>query len=54
MKNRIEKLRRSFDSLGVDAIYLTSRTSHRYFTKFDKTTLHILYKMVKLLYYEYF
>lgn len=35
MKNRIEKLRRSFDSLGVDAIYLTSRTSHRYFTKFD-------------------
>ena len=35
MKNRIEKLRNRFDTLGVDAIYLTSRTSHRYFTKFD-------------------
>lgn len=35
MKNRINKLRKQFDALGVDAIYLTSRTSHRYFTKFD-------------------
>ena len=35
MQKRIEKLRGSFDSLGVDAIYLTSRTSHRYFTKLD-------------------
>lgn len=35
MKNRINKLREKFDALGVDGIYLTSRTSHRYFTKFD-------------------
>ena len=35
MKSRISKLREQFDTLGVDAIYLTSRTSHRYFTKFD-------------------
>ena len=35
MKDRINSLRKQFDTLGVDAIYLTSRTSHRYFTKFD-------------------
>lgn len=35
MKDRIEKLRKSLDPLGIDAIYLTSQTSHRYFTKFD-------------------
>ena len=35
MENRINKLREQFDKLGVDGIYLTSRTSHRYFTKFD-------------------
>ena len=35
MENRINKLREKFDALGVDGIYLTSRTSHRYFTKFD-------------------
>ena len=35
MENRIKILREKFDSLGVDAIYLTSRTSHRYFTAFD-------------------
>ena len=35
MEKRIEILREKFDSLGVDAIYLTSRTSHRYFTAFD-------------------
>ena len=35
MINRINKLRTSFDSLGVDAIFLTSRTSHRYFAGFD-------------------
>ena len=35
MKNRINRLREKFDTLGVDGIYLTSRTSHRYFTKFD-------------------
>ncbi len=35
MKNRIDNLRKKFDALGVDGIYLTSRTSHRYFTKFD-------------------
>ena len=35
MTNRINKLREYFDGLGVDAIYISSRTSHRYFTKFD-------------------
>ena len=35
MQNRISRLRDKFDSLGVDAIYISSRTSHRYFTKFD-------------------
>lgn len=35
MEKRIEILREKFDSLGVDAIYLTSRTAHRYFTAFD-------------------
>ncbi len=35
MIKRINKLRESFDNLEVDAIFLTSQTSHRYFTKFD-------------------
>ena len=35
MEKRINKLRASFDTLGVDAVYITSQTSHRYFTKFD-------------------
>ena len=35
MKNRINILRSKFDEIGVDGIYLTSRTSHRYFTEFD-------------------
>lgn len=35
MINRIEKLRKCFDALQVDAILITSQTSHRYFTKFD-------------------
>ena len=35
MINRIERLRKSFDALEVDAILITSQTSHRYFTKFD-------------------
>ncbi len=35
MIKRINDLRASFEALGVDGIYLTSRTSHRYFTAFD-------------------
>ncbi len=35
MINRIDKLRKCFDVLGVDAILITSQTNHRYFTKFD-------------------
>ena len=35
MEKRINKLRALFDTLGVDAVYITSQTSHRYFTKFD-------------------
>ena len=35
MIKRIEKLRKKFDALGVDAVYITSQTNHRYFTKFD-------------------
>lgn len=35
MEKRIEKLRSKFEEAGVDAVYITSGTSHRYFTKFD-------------------
>lgn len=35
MENRIKKLRLGFDKLGVDAVLITSRANHRYFTKFD-------------------
>ena len=35
MIKRIENLRAKFDALGVDAVYITSQTNHRYFTKFD-------------------
>ncbi|MBO5286538.1 MAG: aminopeptidase P family protein [Clostridia bacterium] len=35
MINRINKLRAHFEGLGVDAVYVTSQTNHRYFTKFD-------------------
>ena len=35
MKERINKLRIALDELNLDAIYLTSRVSHRYFAKFD-------------------
>ncbi|MBR2024472.1 MAG: aminopeptidase P family N-terminal domain-containing protein, partial [Clostridia bacterium] len=35
MLKRIENLRKSFESLEVDAILVTSQTNHRYFTKFD-------------------
>jgi len=35
MKNRINNLRSKFDALGIDAVYVTSQTNHRYFTKFD-------------------
>lgn len=35
MTNRIKRLRESLDALGVDAIFITSQTNHRYFTKFD-------------------
>ncbi|MBQ3589281.1 MAG: aminopeptidase P family protein [Clostridia bacterium] len=35
MQKRIEKLQARFDDLGVDAILITSRSNHRYFTKFD-------------------
>ncbi|MBO5262605.1 MAG: aminopeptidase P family protein [Clostridia bacterium] len=42
MQERINKLRGTFDSLGVDGVYLTSRTSHRYFTKFDNEDGYLL------------
>ena len=35
MEKRINNLRSQFDVLGVDAVYVTSQTNHRYFTKFD-------------------
>lgn len=35
MENRIKKLRLGFEKLGVDAVLITSRANHRYFTKFD-------------------
>ena len=35
MVKRIENLRKKMAEKSLDAVYLTSRTSHRYFTKFD-------------------
>lgn len=35
MQKRIDRLRASFDKLGIDAVIIKSRTNHRYFTKFD-------------------
>ena len=35
MVKRIENLRKHFDNLEVDAVIITSRANHRYFTKFD-------------------
>ena len=35
MENRIKILREKMAEKEIDGIYLTSRTSHRYFTKFD-------------------
>ena len=35
MENRITMLRSRLDEIGADAIYLTARTSHRYFAGFD-------------------
>jgi len=42
MIKRIEKLRSKFDALGVDAVLITSRTNHRYFTKFDNGDGYLL------------
>ena len=35
MEKRIEKLRAKFNDLGVDAVYVTSQTNHRYLAKMD-------------------
>lgn len=35
MEDRIKIIRQKMEKLGLDGVYLTSRTSHRYFTKFD-------------------
>ena len=35
MLERINKLRKKMEEKSLDAIYITSRTSHRYFTQFD-------------------
>ena len=35
MKRRIDILRKELERLEIDAVYLTSKTSHRYFTGFD-------------------
>ena len=42
MKTRIDKLRKELERLEIDAVYLTSRTSHRYFTGFDNEDGSIL------------
>ncbi|MBQ7907536.1 MAG: aminopeptidase P family protein [Clostridia bacterium] len=35
MLSRINALRQSMEEKGLDAVFLSARTSHRYFTKFD-------------------
>ena len=42
MENRIKILREKMTEKGIDGVYLTSRTSHRYFTKFDNEDGSIL------------
>ncbi len=35
MEKRINELRKHFEGLEIDGAYITSKTNHRYFTKFD-------------------
>ena len=54
MLNRIENLRQKMREKSLDAVYLTSRTSHRYFTKFDNEDGALLITMKKAYAFEDF
>ncbi|MBQ7225775.1 MAG: aminopeptidase P family protein [Clostridia bacterium] len=54
MIKRIECLRKKLDTLGVDAIYISSRTNHRYFTKFDNEDGFLLITKEKAFAFEDF
>lgn len=54
MLKRIQKLRERFDSLNVDAVLITSRTNHRYFTKFDNEDGFLFITKEKAFAYEDF
>lgn len=54
MQNRIQRLREKFDSLEVDAVLITSRANHRYFTKFDNGDGFLLITRDNALAYEDF
>ena len=54
MLKRIENLRSQFDALGVDAVLVTSRTNHRYFTKFDNEDGYLLITKKEAYAYEDF
>lgn len=45
MINRINSLRSKLRELGVDGVFIASRTSHRYFTKFDNEDGSLLITM---------
>ena len=54
MVKRIENLRAKFDTLGVEAVLITSRANHRYFTKFDNEDGYLLITRDRALAYEDF
>lgn len=54
MQKRIEKLQARFDDLGVDAVLITSRSNHRYFTKFDNEDGYLFITRDKAFAYEDF
>ena len=54
MQKRIESLRARFDDLGIDAALVTSRSNHRYFTKFDNEDGYLFITREKAFAYEDF
>ncbi len=54
MQKRIEGLRAKFNDLGIDAVLVTSRSNHRYFTKFDNEDGYLLITRDKAYAYEDF
>ena len=54
MIERINKLRKKMEEKSLDAVYLTSRTSHRYFTRFDNEDGALLITVKKAYAFEDF